>query len=245
MVNTNPRKHFITFGAGDINFVEAAQRLEKQVRSLNLYDEITVFTCENSNNVNDLQNDPIFWNKHKDFIKKNKRGYGYWIWKSYIIKKTLEKIPEGDILLYLDAGCEVDIRKKHIMKQFFDYINDNLIITSPNWPEYMWNKMDLIEHLQMNNKKHLDSWQHQGGVIMFLKCSKTMKLVNEWYNTACKYNLLDDTPSKIPNLPGFVEHRHDQSIFSLLVKKNNFNIKKNLNECVEIIWSRSGKSNLK
>ena len=92
MVNTNPRKHFITFGAGDINFVEAAQRLEKQVRSLNLYAEISVFICENSNNENDLQNDPIFWNKHKDFIKKNKRGYGYWIWKSYIIKKTLEKI---------------------------------------------------------------------------------------------------------------------------------------------------------
>ena len=35
-----------------------------------------------------------------------------------------------------------------------------------------------------------------------------------------KFYLIDDTPSKIPNFLGFIENRHDQSVFSLLCKKN-------------------------
>ena len=33
--------------------------------------------------------------------------------------------------------------------------------------------------------------------------------------------LIDDTPSEVAELPEFIEHRHDQSIFSLLVKQSN------------------------
>ena len=45
----------------------------------------------------------------KIMITKNPRGYGYWLWKSYIIKKTIEKMSDDDILLYLDCGYEIDI----------------------------------------------------------------------------------------------------------------------------------------
>ena len=50
---------------------------------------------------------------------------------------------------------------------------------------------------------------------------KTRKLVNEWYNICCNYHMIDDTPSIELNLPGNIEHRHDQSVFSLLTKKYN------------------------
>ena len=33
------------------------------------------------------------------------------------------------------------------------------------------------------------------------------------------FHLIDDTPSKAPNFNGFLENRHDQSIFSILCKK--------------------------
>ena len=36
-----------------------------------------------------------------------------------------------------------------------------------------------------------------------------------WYE---RFSLIDDSPSKAPNLPGFLENRHDQSIFSLMYK---------------------------
>jgi hypothetical protein len=43
------------------------------------------------------------------------------------------------------------------------------------------------------------------------------------------YHNVDDTPSIIPNCPNFHQHRHDQSLFSLLVKKNNLDSKNIIN----------------
>ncbi len=37
-------------------------------------------------------------------ILKHKKGGGYWLWKPYIIRKTLEGMEEGDFLFYVDAG---------------------------------------------------------------------------------------------------------------------------------------------
>jgi hypothetical protein len=51
------------------------------------------------------------------------------------------------------------------------------------------------------------------------KCDHTLKIINEWYNFSCIYNLLDDSESNIKNDDSFIEHRHDQSIFSLIRKK--------------------------
>lgn len=34
-----------------------------------------------------------------------KRGAGYWIWKPYIIDKTLNQLKQNDYLLYMDAGA--------------------------------------------------------------------------------------------------------------------------------------------
>jgi hypothetical protein len=51
------------------------------------------------------------------------------------------------------------------------------------------------------------------------KCNHTMKLVNEWYKYSSIYHLIDDSKSNAKNDDIFYEHRHDQSIFSLIRKK--------------------------
>ena len=39
------------------------------------------------------------------------------------------------------------------------------------------------------------------------------------YKVCSEYHLLDDSPSIIPNDPKYNEHRHDQSIISILLRK--------------------------
>ena len=56
---------------------------------------------------------PEFWNNHSEFILANKRGYGYWLWKPYLIMKTLEQMNDNDILVYADCGCEIESNKKN------------------------------------------------------------------------------------------------------------------------------------
>ena len=51
-----------------------------------------------------LKNWRLYYRLHVPRIRPRWRGAGYWIWKSYIIRKTLEEINDGDILIYADGG---------------------------------------------------------------------------------------------------------------------------------------------
>jgi hypothetical protein len=233
-------KQFITFGAGEKNYIDAGKRLLRQANNLNLFDKTILYTDEF------LKKDTEFWSKHKAFIENNKRGYGYWLWKSFIIKKTIEKMQDNDILLYLDSGCEIDIREKDFLIDCFNIVENDLIISfKVNCLEKNYNKMDLLLKLNMNNNKYLNTNQHPAGVLLILICEKTRNLINEWYELSCNYHLIDDTNSINKNLNCFIEHRHDQSIFSLLTKKYNICSKIDIGtKCIKIIRSKTSVSQI-
>lgn len=109
-------KIFITFGAGNNNYINAGKRLIKQAILTKYFDKTILYTQ------NHLKNDKQFWKQHSEFIIKNKKGYGYWIWKSYIIKKTMETMKNGDILMYLDCGCEIGGKKNLIFLNFLNML---------------------------------------------------------------------------------------------------------------------------
>ena len=210
--------NFITFGSHD-NYIDAGKRLLKQASELNLFTKTILYTPD------DLKKNIDFWDTHNNFINNNKRGYGYWLWKPFLIKKTMENMNEGDILLYLDCGCELDYQKKINLINIFDIVKTNKLlytIVAVTHIEKDWNKMDLIINLDMNKENVLKTPQRQAGCICFLVCTETINLVNEWYRIGSEYHNIDDSPSINENLIGFCEHRHDQSIFSLLSKKYNF-----------------------
>ena len=62
--------------------------------------------------------------------------------------------------------------------------------------------------------------QYQAGIIFIRKELKMVSLIQSWLDVySDDFHLADDTSSHSLNEPGFVEHRHDQSIFSLLLKR--------------------------
>ena len=154
-------KVFITFGAGGPNYIDDGKRLIKQAKSTGHFDRTILYTAE------DLRNDKEFWNQHSNFISKNKRGYGYWIWKSYIIKKTMEIMKDGDILLYLDCGCEIGGSKQLLIPRFFNDIKKDKIIGTNTCIEKGWCKMDLLLHFDIQDSNSIHTKQHQAGAIMF------------------------------------------------------------------------------
>ena len=96
----------------------------------------------------------------------------------------------------------------------------------------------------MSDDKHLNTLQHQAGLLLIFVCDKIRSLINEWYNIGCDYHNIDDSQSINKNLDCFIEHRHDQSIFSLLTKKYNLFSKDSLASCINISRNLSGLSNL-
>jgi hypothetical protein len=232
-------KIFITFGGGGQNFIDAGERLVKQIARTKLFDEEILYTDEY------LKKDEYFWNKHGEFIENNKRGYGHWLWKPYITKITMDKMKDGDILFYLDSGCEFEFKKKDVLQQFFEYVKSDLLIgTATDLAECQWTKMDLLAHFGACDEYFSRSYQRQGGTNLFLVCDKTRDFVNKWYETCCNYHLIDDSPSIIPNHPWFRDHRHDQSVYSILFKKYNFCYNHSLYECIRCNRNKSGISEI-
>ena len=190
----------ITFGSHD-NYIEAGERLVKQAEKLNIFTKTILYTPEY------LIKDIDFKNKHNDFLNNNKRGYGYWLWKPFIIKKTMENMKNGDILLYLDGGCELSCNRKGKLLECIDVVkNDKIVGAGPIYNEKQWCKMDLIELLDMKHDCYLNKPHREAGIILLLVCNETRDLVNEWYNLGCDYHNIDDSPSINKNLNIFVEN---------------------------------------
>jgi len=169
----------------------------------------------------DLESFPDFWEKNKDFILSHKRGYGYWIWKSYITLKTLLTMNDDEILCYIDAGCTLHASGMHRFLEYIDIVKNSksgILSFRMAYKQKSWTKMDLLE---MFDKSYGELGQLTACTFFIRKSKETIKLVQEWYDMCCNYHLVDDSPSIKPNDVTFTEHRHDQSIFSLLRYKYN------------------------
>jgi len=206
--------YFITFG--DNKYYGALKRIEKQVKNFDIFEKIFIFTN------NDLINYPEFWNVHKNFIQNNPRFYGYSIWRPFLLREVFKNMNQNDIIVYSDAGCEWNSKG---LERFHEYINilnkseSNILCFKLNQLEKMWTKMDLIKEFNAYDK--LNTCQILSGIFFIKKNDKTVTFLQEWYNLMCNYHLIDDSKSILPNDKSFVEHRHDQSCFSLLCKKYN------------------------
>lgn len=223
LINTlsNQKLVFITFGGPTENFHKRVKELTLQVGNFNIFNDIIGFT------ETDLKNDNNFWNKHGEFLNNNERGYGYWLWKSYIILKTLNQLNNNDIIIYSDVGCHFNINEKDKLIEYINILNNSnygILSFQMNWQEKQWNKGDLFKYFNENNidieKINIikNSGQHHATFMLIKKNDHSINLINKWYELCSNYNFIDDSPSIENNDSEFIEHRHDQSIFSLLIK---------------------------
>ena len=168
------------------------------------------------------QIDKEFAEKHKSILTM-RRGGGYWLWKPYIINTILTQMKEGDIVFYLDSKYSFT---DQISKLYADYMKDHEILlwhNKPNEPTFYmknWCKMDVVLKFDMYSKVFidnvLDSW---AGAMVIKKTANTTKYIQEWLDIAGVYENITDSPSVIRNNSDFREHRHDQSMLSVVVHK--------------------------
>jgi hypothetical protein len=173
---------------------------------------------------NESNLNPDFKTRHKDKLILGSRGFGYWIWKPYIILKSLQEIPEGSILLYMDSGCHLNFYGK---KTFYDYIEKvyekDILCIDTGLPEKNYTKGDVFHFFNVKDNKNItDSHQIAATVIFVKKTATIMSMIKTWLDVMENhFELVDDSPSISENCLEFIENRHDQSIFSILLKLNN------------------------
>ncbi len=165
----------------------------------------------------------------KDFYEQNKkilgqrRGNGYWLWKPYFIKKTLEQLNPGDFLFYCDAGAYFINPIDPLIEISLEHNLDILSFEHFERFEYEWTKRDAFILMDCDTPDYTESRQRLSSFSLWRKSVFTMDFLNEFLKFAKDERILTDIDNKCgyPNYKNFKENRHDQSIFSLLTKKYN------------------------
>lgn len=203
---------FLSFG--DNKYKPTLKRIEKEALHSGFFSDIKVLSDK------DLAKE--YKKKYKDRFKL--RGFGYWMWKSYIIKKEISNLNDGDIIVYADAGCTINNLARKRFNEYIEYITSSksgiLTFSQENLIERYYTKADLLSFTKtLQNKSIIDSPQLWAGCFFIRKCNESISFVEEWFNLCHNhFHLITDEPSLINNLDGFITHRHDQSAFSVLAK---------------------------
>jgi len=203
--------HLITYG--DLKYYRSKRILLKEAKDTGWFNTLSSYGPDDIDKEYKLM--------YKDILNQS-RGGGYWIWKNYFIRKRLNEIDEGDILIYMDAGCGINVKG---YKRFLEYINilkDNDIIAfhMNNHIEKYWTTNEIFEYFNAD-----DNIKNSGQIIA------TVKIIKKNKNTINLFNLEDnvyrDNKLLVTDFYNnnqneyFIDNRHDQSIYSVLIKKYN------------------------
>ncbi len=208
--------HFITFSAGSDEYRAAGLRLTEQAQKYPGID-VAEYFCED-----DLEED--YFADFENFPTRFPKGFGLWSWKPYIVKKYFKNIPVGDLLIYLDAGCELNIYGVQRFKEYINYAKEcgGLFFQLPYFQSEWSKKSDLLR--VENNGAH----QVVGGVFVLHKKQETSDFISKWYDL-CSYEdglLLKDPLPIEEQDSNFIAHRNDQSCLTKALEGSNFFIVK-------------------
>jgi uncharacterized short protein YbdD (DUF466 family) len=199
--------HFITFA--DQNCIGYANNIVESAKTIGKFNKIKIYEPS------DLDNDFKIKNKYiLDFTK----GYGYYLWKPYVILKHLQLINDDEILCYCDS--------KYLFTDSIKNIKFNDIYLTHNKPneqtviEKHFTKGDVFSIMNAFTSEYTDTNQVWAGFVLLKKTKFTINFISEWLKYCENPDLITDQSSYV-HFNNFVEHRHDQSILSIVSKKNN------------------------
>lgn len=161
-------------------------------------------------------------------IKLSERGSGFWSWKPYIIADKLSKIPDGDIVFYCDVGRRYPFKELATpIQPMLDWMKSVQQDVLPGvyipWqgPMSMWTKRDAFHYTEMDREEYWQAIPIQASFSLWCNTPATRTFVGKWLNLAKQRHLISDDPSQcgLPELPDFVEHRHDQALLTLCCLK--------------------------
>ena len=174
-----------------------------------------------------------------EFVKKNnqllkaKKGAGFWVWKPHIIRNALAKVDDGDAVIYCDSGCLVTGNLKPLVETCATRTRGILgFEVGKDFLERQWTKRDVFVSMDCEEAKYWNTPQIRATTIIFIKCKASLEFLCEWQELVCDEQLVCDHDSTTgqSEFHDFREHRHDQSLFSLLYKKHDYASFENLCE---------------
>lgn len=201
-------------------FITNQEKLTKSAHDTNGFDEILFWKDTSFVNTE--------YYKNHSSIFKNIRGFGYYIWKPFIIYNELLKCDYGDYVVYSDCGKG---NGSSINKNISPLItwcenHNNGLLAGLYYPlsksNSKWTKRDCFHLMECDSYEYIEHCQVMGGRSVWKKTEFNMNLIVEWIKMCVDPRISTDYENTcgLQNYDDFIDHRHDQSIITNLVLKN-------------------------
>ncbi len=168
--------------------------------------------------------DEAFRRRNKEILD-TPRGGGYYLWKPYFYRKAYDELGEGDYLVYIDSGA-VYINKIQYLIDCMEQEETPLMIFSLEREriEKGNTKRDAFVLTGCDEARYTDTPQSIGGYFVCKKAPEVKAYLDEVLHYAQDIRIISDKPNVmgLPNYAEFADHRHDQSVISLMSKKYGF-----------------------
>ncbi len=105
----------LTFG--DPSYEPSLRRIEKEAAASGFFDEVRI------RRPSDLGR--AFWKKHGQFVNRHQVGYGYWIWKPWLILAELEASHQEEVIVYADAGCTINAKGRKRLDDYIELVKES------------------------------------------------------------------------------------------------------------------------
>ena len=158
---------------------------------------------------------------NKESVKYSAKGLGNYFWKPYVVNDAIKKVDDGDYMFYSDSGT-IFLKSVHPLVEHMEKHQKNIMCFRLPLIEKQWTKRDAFLLMDCDTPEYTDSCQILATYFIVKKCEESIRFLKEYENYATDSRVLSDDENVLgmPNYREFIEHRHDQSILSLLSKKH-------------------------
>lgn len=168
--------------------------------------------------------DPRFRQEHEELLSAQ-RGAGYWLWKPYFIDRLLKQLPLNDTLVYCDSAIVFMGSVQRLLDRMGQAEQD-ILIAGEGFTERQFTHREVFRLMHLDEPEYTDSPQRFASMLAFRVTAWSRDFAGQWLSFARDPRLISDPADSLgtANDPEFVDHRHDQSIFSLLSKRHRLEV---------------------
>ncbi|AGE59132.1 glycosyl transferase [Paramecium bursaria Chlorella virus OR0704.2.2] len=144
------------------------------------------------------------------------RGFGWWAWKSFLIRNVMAKTEDGAVLVYIDSAAVFE----RSIRPYVDFVTNNkpiLLQRLGNWSakenDYRvkkWTKKSILNHI--GGPKAGDSIMLEASFQVYRNCPESRAFVQQYMNFCLDLDMVNDSGKD----SDVIDCRHDQSILSVL-----------------------------
>jgi len=153
-------------------------------------------------------------------ILNEKTGAGFWLWKPYLILKTLQHMPDGAILMYADCGLLIQQPLRAYFAKGLSIPGKDVLLFNYN-PQYYGYAArcahrDTFTALNCQSTKCRLGHHVWAGLIVVRNSKASRQFIAQWLKYCEQDQLLKGNYGTQSNFPEFVFHQHDEAILSVL-----------------------------